>query len=183
MDERVLDATLRLLGEYGDRKISMDDIAATAKVARATLFRRFGSKEALIQRTYDRELRRVLVQFHADTDHAEDPLVAGFVSLTTAACTHPVSVRMARVEPEVLIGFWRDPPLPGIELIHALLNSVAGDRHVKLVDGLARLMLSFMLIPDGRPSETEVAAVVRRLETMEWDGMPQRVPGATVGAR
>jgi AcrR family transcriptional regulator len=171
IDERALDAALTLIAEYGERRFTMDDIAAASKVARATLFRRFGSKDALVQRVYERELRRTLERFHTDTVGAEDRLVAGFVSLTTFACGHPVIQRLARAEPDVMVGLWRDGDLPGIDLIRTLFASVAGKNQAGLCDGLARLMFSFTMIPEGVPSERELAAVVRRLEQFEWEGV------------
>jgi AcrR family transcriptional regulator len=56
--ERLLDATDQLARQFGFAKISMADVARSAGVARATLYRYFESREvlfdALVQRTADR---------------------------------------------------------------------------------------------------------------------------------
>jgi len=48
---------LELVGEYGER-LTIDDIASRAKVARKTIFRRFGSKEALLDIGRRRQFER-----------------------------------------------------------------------------------------------------------------------------
>jgi AcrR family transcriptional regulator len=46
--EAILDATLELVGEVGIRGMSMDDLAVRAGVSKATIYRRWSSKEALV---------------------------------------------------------------------------------------------------------------------------------------
>ena len=48
VDEALLDATLQLAGEVGIHGMSMDDLARRAGVAKATIYRRWPSKEALV---------------------------------------------------------------------------------------------------------------------------------------
>jgi AcrR family transcriptional regulator len=48
VDEAVLAATLEVLGEVGVSKMSMDEVAVRAKVSKATIYRRWSSKEALV---------------------------------------------------------------------------------------------------------------------------------------
>jgi AcrR family transcriptional regulator len=48
VDEAVLAATLELAGEVGVTKMSMDDLAERAKVSKATIYRRWPSKEHLV---------------------------------------------------------------------------------------------------------------------------------------
>lgn len=56
--ERLLEATERLIRQFGIAKMSMADVARVARVARGTLYRYFESREALleafVQRTTDR---------------------------------------------------------------------------------------------------------------------------------
>lgn len=47
-DDAIVDATVALLGEQGFDRLSMDAVAARAGVARATIYRRWPSKEALV---------------------------------------------------------------------------------------------------------------------------------------
>src|SRR5262245_40549816 len=48
VDEAVLAATVELAGEFGVSRLSMDDVAVRAKVSKATIYRRWSSKEALV---------------------------------------------------------------------------------------------------------------------------------------
>jgi AcrR family transcriptional regulator len=48
VDEAVLAATMQLAGEVGVNRLSMDDVAVRAKVSKATIYRRWPSKEALV---------------------------------------------------------------------------------------------------------------------------------------
>jgi AcrR family transcriptional regulator len=47
-DAAILDATLRLVGSVGLGALTMDAVAATAGVSKATIYRRWASKEALV---------------------------------------------------------------------------------------------------------------------------------------
>ena len=47
-DAAILDATLRLVGSAGLGRLTMDAVAATAGVSKATIYRRWASKEALV---------------------------------------------------------------------------------------------------------------------------------------
>lgn len=47
-DAAILAATLELAGEVGISGMSMDDVAQRAKVSKATIYRRWSSKEALV---------------------------------------------------------------------------------------------------------------------------------------
>ncbi len=48
LDQAVLDATLELAGEVGIHGMSMDDLAQRAGVSKATIYRRWPSKERLV---------------------------------------------------------------------------------------------------------------------------------------
>jgi AcrR family transcriptional regulator len=48
VDEALLDATMALAGEVGMHAMSMDDLAQRAGVSKATIYRRWPSKEALV---------------------------------------------------------------------------------------------------------------------------------------
>lgn len=60
LDERILDATLELLTERGFEHTTMDDVAHRAAVAKATVYRRYPSKEELavdaVKRLFDEEI-------------------------------------------------------------------------------------------------------------------------------
>jgi AcrR family transcriptional regulator len=52
--ERILDAAERLLGRYGYRKMTVDDLAAEAGIGKGTVYLSFPSKEEVVLGTVDR---------------------------------------------------------------------------------------------------------------------------------
>ena len=127
-ERRLLDAALALLAEHAERRLTSDDIAAAAKVGRGSIFRCFGSKDALIVEVYEREVRRTVNEVHnacADATGAGDALVKAFEALQSIFTSHAVVQRLARTEPDRLVELCRAGELSGIELIRALLTSLA----------------------------------------------------------
>ena len=57
-DEAILDAALPILASAGPGGFTMADIARAVGVAPATLFQRFGDKQALIERVFARDNQR-----------------------------------------------------------------------------------------------------------------------------
>src|SRR5690606_18746648 len=58
----VYEATLRVLTERGTHAATMDDIAARTGISRATLFRRYGGKDALFEAAVAHTLRKFLAE-------------------------------------------------------------------------------------------------------------------------
>lgn len=63
--DAIADAAFRLFASQGYAATSVDDIAAAAGVSRSTLFRAYGSKEAVVFPDHDDVLRRVEERLHA----------------------------------------------------------------------------------------------------------------------
>jgi AcrR family transcriptional regulator len=61
----ILDATERLLGRFGFRKMTMEDIAVEAGVARRTIYLHFASKEEVALASIDRVVEGVLAALRA----------------------------------------------------------------------------------------------------------------------
>jgi AcrR family transcriptional regulator len=57
--DRILDAAERLLGRFGYRKMTVDDIAAEAGIGKGTIYLSFPSKEEVLLSTVDRIVDRV----------------------------------------------------------------------------------------------------------------------------
>jgi AcrR family transcriptional regulator len=160
-DERILEAALELVAAYGARRTAVDQIAVRAGVARATVFRRFGSKDAIVERLFTRELRRFLTLVAETTAAAPDPatsVVEAFVAAVQAASTHPLIQRLARVEPHVLIEALRSGDPSPLELGRSFVADRirSGQRRGVVVsalnadevsDVLVRLALSYALMP------------------------------------
>ena len=76
--ERILDGAAQLFAEQGVGRPGMEDIARAAGCSRATVYRHFGTKQALLQAFVHREARDITEQ-HMATQRIEhlalhDPL-------------------------------------------------------------------------------------------------------------
>ncbi|MFH8253616.1 TetR/AcrR family transcriptional regulator [Streptomyces roseolus] len=103
---RILDAALEQFTLLGLRRSSVDDVAKRAGVSRVTVFRRFRSKDGLVEATLLRELAR----FHQLLDATVAPLptleervVEGFVVTLRHTRVHPLFGGLLRLEPELVL--------------------------------------------------------------------------------
>jgi AcrR family transcriptional regulator len=104
--QRILDAALALAAASGLRHLTMDDVARRAGVGRMTVYRRFGSREALLDALAVREARRCLATIARALDPTapiDDRLAELFVATLGVIREHPLLARLARVEPEALL--------------------------------------------------------------------------------
>src|SRR5688572_14016953 len=62
--ENILNATERLLGRYGYRKMTMEDVAREAGIGKGTTYLHFPSKEELVLSTVDRVVDELLDELH-----------------------------------------------------------------------------------------------------------------------
>jgi len=177
--ERILDAALELAAGSGLRNLTMDDVARAARVGRMTVYRRFGTRQALLDALAVRECRRCLDAISAALDPA-DPMPERLARLSTATLSvireHPLLARLARVEPEALLRELTRDGSTVFRLVHEFLSAliregvqsgelVGADPDVLAEIGI-RLGASFVLIPDSvLPLEDEAATrqVVRML--------------------
>jgi TetR/AcrR family transcriptional repressor of uid operon len=160
--DRVAAAALDEFAEHGIRRTSMEDIARRAGVSRMTVFRRFASKQGLVEVVIAREVRRGMQELDLLWEGAEtleDRLVAGFEFAGRYVRGHPLFDRLLRSEPEVLL-----PPLtldggPVLGLYRSLIANRlqaevdAGRAATTDLDGvaevIARLAISLLLTRDG----------------------------------
>jgi AcrR family transcriptional regulator len=160
--DRVAAAALDEFAEHGIRRTSMEDVARRGGVSRMTVFRRFASKQRLIEIVIAREVHRGMQELDLLWEGAEtleDRLVAGFEFAGRYVRGHPLFDRLLRSEPEVLL-----PPLTldggsVLELYRSLIANRlqaevnAGRAATSDIDGvaevIARLAISLLLTRDG----------------------------------
>jgi TetR/AcrR family transcriptional regulator, repressor for uid operon len=162
LTERILDAALELAAASGLRHLTIDDVAARARVGRMTVYRRFGARQQLIDALAARECRRCLETIRAALDPwapVEDRAAALFITTLRVIREHPLLARLARVEPET---FLRELTRDGSAVLHLVREFLVAEIRTaqqagELVPGdpeplaelVVRLGASFVLMPDS----------------------------------
>jgi len=103
---RLLDATLACLARVGVSKTTLDDVAREAGCSRATLYRYFPGKPALIHAVVGREagvLAHELQTAAANAGSLEDAAVAIVLRAADWLTTHPALVFVMTAEPDLLL--------------------------------------------------------------------------------
>ena len=144
-DDRILDAALAEFAAYGTARATMEDVGRRAGVSRITVFRRFGSKDALVERLLRRELERFLAAVERRFDAVHDPaerIVEAFVACVRAGAEHPLVERMARVEAGVAFErLLRGDPAP-VDLSRAFVaRHLRADLPRKRADAVADVLV------------------------------------------
>lgn len=179
VSERILDAALALAAASGLRHLTMDDVAAGARVGRMTVYRRFGSRAELVDALAVRECRRCLARLAAAIEPAApllDRAVALFGAVLELIATHPLLARLARLEPEALLHeLTRDGSLVFRLVRDFLVAEIAGAQRAgelvpadpELVAELGiRLGASFVLMPDTVLALHDPAATATALRAL-----------------
>ncbi|MGV0807482.1 TetR/AcrR family transcriptional regulator [Mycolicibacterium setense] len=161
---RILSATLEQAELVGIRRTTMEDVARRSGVGRATLYRRFPTKDALIDALVLSEARRYLegsAQARAHAETLEDRLVYGTVFTVTFLRDHALLKKLLRTEPETIlpsltvdagaiIDFATQHSAAQLrtDLYGSAETTPAQERHLRTVAELhTRLTLSFIVTP------------------------------------
>ncbi len=156
-ETRILDATKVCCERHGIAKVSVDDIAAEAKVSRATLYRMYpGGKDVVLDALRVRELEEFFTQLKQGVDGAtdlEDLLVRTVVVATRELRADQHLAIMLMSEPGDTLAQLTVQGLPRIIRMASLFLAPLVDSHLgraegsRLVDLLARLVISYFLAP------------------------------------
>lgn len=150
----ILDAVAGLLHESGLRGWSVDDVAARAGVGRATVYRRFGSREALAQAALARQSRAffgVIAAAVSDVTTLEEQLTDGFILGLDLVRASPLAVLLDQ-DPGAALSLMRSRTLlwAARQALIERYAAVGGrpDEEVEAVaDALIRLGISYLLVP------------------------------------
>jgi AcrR family transcriptional regulator len=145
-DDRILDATLAEVGAHGAGGTTIDAIAARAGVARITVFRRFGSKGALIERMVQRELQRFIARLQEDPpEDLAERIIEAFLACLRVSRDNPLAARLVREEPaNVFQQLTHGSPSP-LDVATAYVAAELGDE--ARAAALVRLALTYVLVP------------------------------------
>lgn len=134
---RILDAARELFAEVDDPShVSMEAIAAAAGVGKGTLFRRFGSREALVAALFEERSRELYTHLH----HEGDELTP--VDRVTAMLT---SLIRAKQENRALAtAIDRQPHASALhKSMHTILRDIiVEERGIEYADFFAEVLLS-----------------------------------------
>jgi AcrR family transcriptional regulator len=161
---RILAAGLEQAELVGMRRTTMDDVARRSGVGRATLYRRFPNKAALIDAIVLSEVRHFLEGGALARSHGttfEDRMVYGTAFTVTFMREHALLKKLLRTEPETIlpsltvdagaiIDFATDYSVTWLreELYGTTQTTPAQERHLRTVAELqTRLTLSFIVTP------------------------------------
>lgn len=170
--ERILDAATAGFLAFGPRRTTIEDVARRAGVARVTVYRRFGGREALVEAVVLREADRFIAELDAAVmplPTVDERLAEGFVVTLRLARRHPLLTRLLAAEPEELLPHLTIHGGPALALARAYLaeriREAQAEGQVPQLDPeqvaevVVRLAHSFVLTPESCiPLEDERAA-------------------------
>jgi AcrR family transcriptional regulator len=158
-EERILRATLRLVGRRGVKRLGMQEVSEAAGVSRATLYRYFPSKDHLMdavaifdERTFAEGLAAALAVVEDPSDRIRTFVAFAFDYIRT----HPARA-LFETEPEFVLGYL----LAHLPKLQAAFLAQLGDAvdaapavasgslsREQLVDVVVRLFASSFIIPE-----------------------------------
>ena len=106
LEARAAEALMACVARQGLRKTTLDDVAREAGTSRATLYRYFASKQAVVDAAVRLEAQRVtsaLLSAAAATTTLEDAVVAVLRAAHRELASHPALTYVAACEPERLL--------------------------------------------------------------------------------
>jgi len=168
----ILDAARAQFLRTGVRRTSGDDIARSAGVNRATLYRRVGTKDEIVRQTYLAETTRVLGVIEDAIGPVPSPGTAGFDAPAYVAKFFTVTISQLRENAllQQLLVIDREETLAGLTLnagetltlssalvadriraLRAYVGNASATDVDDLAGTLARLAQSLLLTPDAPP--------------------------------
>lgn len=161
-DEKILDAARERIMQVGIRRSSLDDIAKRAGINRVTIYRRFSSKEHLIDAVLSREVQRLLAEITAiaeTTSGTHEQIEKTVLHVLRQTREHPLVTQLLKVAPEEILEFFTVRGEEGVKLgIQFIVNVLEAAQATGLIahydphpvaELLARLAHSLLLTPAG----------------------------------
>ncbi|GAB3488286.1 TetR/AcrR family transcriptional regulator [Amycolatopsis cihanbeyliensis] len=175
----ILDAAYEQFCRTGIQRSTMEDVARRAGVSRITVYRRFATKDALVEHVVRREFRRYFDRFLVDIEQAEtvaDRVVLGFVSSLRTIRRNPLIGGLVTAEPDLLVPSMISDGGRTLATVRQFVagqlrreqraGNVSGDLDTDLVAELmVRVSGSFLAIPSqviDLDDDEQLAAVARR---------------------
>lgn len=184
-DLRIRDAALVCVGRFGLAKTTVDDIAREAGCSRATLYRYFDGKPAILRHAVASELDRVAAAL-IDAGRAEPTLADAVVAVVVRGArelrTHDALQFLLAHEPDAVLGHLAFAP--GDRVLVAVGDAIAPafdrwlspDAATRAGDWLARIVRSYVLMPHPPVDLTDHLAARTFLTTLVIPGLEESRP-------
>ncbi|MFG1792071.1 TetR/AcrR family transcriptional regulator [Nocardia sp. NPDC049149] len=160
--EKLLESALSAFLDFGIKRTSMGEIARRAGISPATLYRRFESKNELVEAVSVREAQRFVAIIDKQVQAVsgtEDQLVEIFVAFITTIANNELLRRLLRTEPDLILPRLTTDAGPIVAVGRSYLaeklrelraTELTHDFDADLVaEIMSRLALSLALTPDG----------------------------------
>ncbi|WP_054813336.1 TetR/AcrR family transcriptional regulator [Nocardia arizonensis] len=159
-EKKLLESALSAFLDFGIKRTSMGEIARRAGISPATLYRRFESKNDLVEAVSMREAQRLVSEIDKRVqtrESAEDQLVEIFVAFIASMARNELLRRLLRTEPDLILPRLTTDAGPILAVGRTYLaeklrelRPADSDYDPDLVaEIMARLALSLALTPDG----------------------------------
>ncbi|WP_018177708.1 TetR/AcrR family transcriptional regulator [Jongsikchunia kroppenstedtii] len=179
--ERLVDVALGTISRFGARALSLTSVARHAGVGRATVYRVFGGKDALVAAVVEREISLLDAELNRRLASATTPADQVRVLVHTALDyirNHQALQYVLQHEPEEILSTVIATG-PNRDRRETLIHAILADGMVKLTDNpklaaalvpnaeaasefIIRVVHSHMLIPRSHLSDDELADLVVR---------------------
>lgn len=160
--EKLLDSALSAFLDFGIKRTSMGEIARRAGISPATLYRRYESKNELVEAVGVREAQRYVTDIDERVRAVTEPgehLVEIFVAFVTTIAGNELLRRLLSTEPEIILPRLTTEAGPILAVGRAYLAEKLRELQVSapvpefdpdlVAEIMARLALSLALTPDG----------------------------------
>ena len=157
--DRILDGALACIARVGVAKTTLDDVAREAGCARATVYRCFPGRRALLRAVLDREIADLAVRLSgaaSEADNLADAVVAVVVEAAAAFRAHAALAFVLAFEPELVAAQLSFDRGSALLLAAAALVAPAFTRFLpparasRLGEWVARLTLAYLCNPSDR---------------------------------
>lgn len=190
LEERLVDAMLSCIGRQGLAKTTADDVARTAGVSRATLYRAFpGGKEVAFEAVRRREVTRFFEQVTGRlerADNLEDLLVIGALEAADFLFGHEALGYVLRHERDRVLPAFTPNRLDGVLatatgflLPHVSRFVTDAERAAGGAELVVRLLISYAIDPSPAVDLTDPTSVRRFVRTFV---LPALVPPTDAAA-
>lgn len=187
---RLLDAAYEQFCRTGIARSSMEEVAKRANLSRVTLYRRFATKDALVEQVVHREFRRYFEQYLVDIAHADtvaDRIELGFVSSLRAISRNPLISGLLDADSSLLGSIVGDhgrtlATVRGFVAGQLRLEQQAGNISTAIdtdltAEMMVRISASFLMVPSrivDLDDDTQLAHIARTylvpmVQTVELD--------------